>query len=62
MIEIKCTKICYERLIEMAATYFDTESKKCFLGKTFFTCPAYTDRSIECKTCLRRHIKRINAK
>lgn len=60
MIEIKCTKAQYERLIECAKSYY--ENGKCFLGKTIiYTCPCNNKPSIiqSCDDCLRNHIKRI---
>lgn len=59
MIEIKCTKAVYERLIEMAESYFDTSTRRCFIGKTYHTCPAERNRELSCEECLRKHIKRV---
>lgn len=57
MIEIKCSKAAYERIIE-ACAYAD----KCVLGKSAFTCYGLKldKRSLNynCKECLREHIKR----
>lgn len=61
MIEIKCTKAQYERLIECTKSYY--EDGKCFLGKTIrFTCPNFNKPNIDCGKCLREHIKRVNGK
>lgn len=59
MIEIKCTKAVYERLIEATYTYFDTSTQRCFLGKTYLSCPAERHKELTCKECLRKHIKRV---
>lgn len=58
MIQIQCTKAQYDRLIDAASTYF--ENNKCFLGKTFLSCP-YIDtiNKITCEDCLRMRIKRV---
>lgn len=58
MIEIKCTQAQYDRLIDCAKSYF--ENDRCFLGKSYFTCPSINNPEItECDECLRKHIKRI---
>lgn len=61
MIEIKCTKAQYDRLIECVQSYY--EDGKCFLGKSIrFTCPNYKDKNtaISCEECLKKHIKRVD--
>ncbi len=61
MIEIKCTKAQYERLICAAKTYY--EKDVCFLGKTFYSCPSINQQSVtDCDECLRKHIKRVDKK
>ena len=58
MIEIKCTKVQYERLIHAAQSYY--EKNVCFLGKTFYSCPIINrQRFTDCAECLRKHIKRV---
>lgn len=59
MIEIKCTQAVYERLIDAAQTYFDTNTNKCFLGKTLGSCPMVQRKEPNCESCLRNRIKRI---
>lgn len=59
MIEIKCTKAVYERLIEVATTYYDTKANCCFLGKKLYTCPAERNKELTCNECLRKNIKRV---
>lgn len=57
MIEIKCSKAQYERLMDAARSYY--ENDKCFLGKTFRSCPYIDSKEKSCPECLREHIKRI---
>lgn len=61
MIEIKCTKAQYDRLIECAKSYYNNDSGKCFLGKKIWlSCQTHTKGiDISCEECLREHIKRI---
>lgn len=59
MIEIKCNKRQYERIISAASCFLS--NGRCLLGKTFRTCPAlYNDPNLTCDVCLRRKIKRIS--
>lgn len=60
MIEIKCTKKQYNKLIDaLCISDLDSEGK-CFLGKWAMTCPALnTEPELSCRGCLKRHIKRL---
>lgn len=59
MIVIKCSKAQYERIIDAGKSYF--ENNKCFIGKTFYSCPTIQKNSnIKCDECLRKNIKRID--
>lgn len=60
MIEIKCTKAQYNRLISCAKSYY--ENGKCFLGKSvYYNCFYYNKSSVvnACEECLKTHIKRV---
>ena len=59
MIEIKCPNTVYERLIEMASTYYDSSANCCFLGRRFYSCPAERNKELTCNECLRKHIQRV---
>ena len=60
MIEIKCKKTQYDRLIKSIVTSTLDDKGRCFLGKTYLTCPAVTKEfDLSCEVCLRRNIKRV---
>lgn len=57
MIEIKCSKRQYERIVDALRTYH--EDGACGLGKTYVSCPAVLGRSdLKCDQCVRKHMKR----
>lgn len=55
MIKIQCSKAQYKRLIKAGQSYF--EDGKCFLGKTFLSCPYIDNKKADCSECIREHIK-----
>ena len=60
MIEIKCSKIQYERIIDALRCYY--EDHKCGIGRSSLSCPAQTNPALHgmrCEECLKKHIRRI---
>lgn len=58
MFEVKCSKAQYERIIEAGLSFFKND--KCFLGKTFRSCPNIDNIKItSCSECLRKNIIKI---
>ena len=60
MIEIKCSKLQFNRILEAMQDYYDTD--KCILGKTCKSCPACNDKDNDCKICLSKHVKHNDIK
>ena len=65
MIEIKCSKAQFNRIItNLAASGYSLNSSGnavCILGKSYHNCPAINGKSPEltCTQCLNKNIKRI---
>lgn len=59
MIEIKCSKAQFNRIIHrlMIGCLIDD---KCVLGKNEFTCHFIKGKTPSCTECLKQHIKRID--
>lgn len=59
MVEIKCTKAQYKRLIK-ALNQCGLVDGKCVLGKDGYSCPICvgTSNELDCRKCLERHIVR----
>lgn len=59
MIEVKCSKAQYNRIIK-ALMQSGLVNGKCVLGKDGYSCPICTGASneLDCKKCLEKHIKR----
>ncbi len=59
MIEVKCSKEQYNRLIK-ALMQSGLVGDRCVLGKDGYSCPICTGKSGEtdCKKCLEKNIKR----
>lgn len=59
MIEIKCTKAQYKRLIK-ALNQCGLVDGKCVLGKDGYSCPICVGASneLDCRKCLESHIVR----
>lgn len=59
MIEIKCSKAQYNRIIYAMANA-QLSNGRCVIGKSYQTCPAlYVDKSLTCEACIRKRVKRI---
>lgn len=59
MIEIKCSKAQYERVLSKCQNGPLIDGK-CVLGKNENTCPALVgDKFLSCDQCLRKNIKHI---
>ncbi len=60
MIEIKCSKAQYNRIIEKLM-FGGTVNGKCVLGKNEFTCPAVNGLKPEltCTECFKKKFKRV---
>lgn len=58
MIQIKCTKTQFQRIIK-ALSVNPLENNRCVLGKTEKTCPSLNNKVESCQECLRQHIEHI---
>ena len=60
MIEIKCTKAEYKRIINALLCSNYQDGGKCVMGKGPWTCPAINDENskLTCEDCLKNNIKR----
>lgn len=57
-IEIRCSEIQYERIIDAGKSYF--KNNQCFIGKNYKLCPTFQKNGrMFCDECLRENIKRI---
>ena len=61
MIEIKCSKAQFDRIMKNLTEGGILVNNKCVLGKSAGTCPSVngTEPELSCKDCLKRNIKRI---
>lgn len=61
MIEIKCSKTQFDRIMKNLTEGGIIVKNKCVLGKSVYTCPSINGREpkLTCKDCLKRNIKRI---
>lgn len=61
MIEVKCTKAEYRRILDALSESGLLLNERCVLGKDEFTCPAANGKEpcLDCSECLRRNIKHI---
>ena len=62
MIEIKCGKAQFNRIVE-AMIESSLHEEKCVLGKTAYTCPAVGDNfsSLTCDKCIRAKVLRVES-
>lgn len=61
MIEIKCSKAQFNRIMTNLTDAGCLVDGKCVLGKGYNTCPSLNkNKTISCKDCLNNHIKHVN--
>ena len=62
MIEIKCSKAQYNRILTNLTDNGALINGRCVLGKSYLTCPATNGikPELSCKECLKKHIKHVN--
>ena len=60
MIEIKCSKAQFERILTNLTDCGMLINERCVLGKSYTTCPALNGKNpdLRCAECLRKNIKR----
>lgn len=61
LIEIKCSKAQFDRIIANLTTTGCLINNRCVLGKSKYTCPAINGKEhlLNCPQCLKRNIKHI---
>ena len=59
MIEIKCSKAQYNRIINSIIDTGRLIDDKCILGKTFKTCPSLKGKPVDCPTCIKNNFKHV---
>jgi len=59
MVEIKCSKAQYTRIINTLIDGGPLIDGRCILGKTFSTCPALKGKPIDCPTCIKNNFKHV---
>lgn len=61
MIEIKCSKAQFKRILTSLTESGMLFDNRCVLGKTSATCPAVNGSKpkLTCKDCLKKNIKRV---
>lgn len=61
LIEIKCSKAQFDRIMMNLTTAGCLVNNRCVLGKSQYTCPALSGKESElsCTQCLKRNIKHI---
>lgn len=57
MIEIKCSKAQFERIMKNLTEAGCLVDGKCVLGKGLYTCYSTLGKVTSCTECLRKHIK-----
>ncbi len=68
MIEIKCSKAQFNRIMENLSTCGCLSKRNglavCVLGKSIYSCPAIIGKNtnLTCTECLQKHIKRSDTK
>lgn len=64
MIEIKCSKAQFDRIMVNLITAGCLVGHKCVLGKSQYTCPALNGKepTLNCTDCLKRNIKHIQGR
>lgn len=62
MIEIKCSKAQFDRILTSLTDCGMLFSGCCVLGKSYATCPATngSQPDLRCKECLKKNVKRID--